>query len=264
MAHAGVEGELTSTAGPRPGRPAYVQPRRLKRSEALARQIVEEVLGDGLEPGDVLPPENDMLKRYDVGRATLREALRLLESQGLVSLKPGPGGGPVMSEVDAGKLGRTSTLFFRVAGATYRELCEAMITLQPWLAGLAANRRDPAAAQNELEAVMAAADAVGPDREGLWRTAPQFHDTLYKLSGNLVLSTFVSALGSLMRDHVLSAVDLSAKRETFLQAHHDLANAVIDGDVRTAEEVARLHVEDVVNCCEEQARWLLDQTIAWD
>src|SRR5262249_29577466 len=150
--------------------------RSVKRSEVLAREIVEEIVAGGLAPGAVLPAEGVMLDHYEVGRASLREALRLLESQGLVTLKSGPGGGPVVGEVDAANLGRTATLYFRLAGATCGVLAEAMLVLDPWLAELAAERADPKAAAESLGACVAEGDRALGNNGKAWLTAPEFHD----------------------------------------------------------------------------------------
>ena len=79
-----------------------------------------------------------MMAHYDVGRGSLREALRMLELNGLVSLKPGPGGGPVVEAVNPAVLGRMLTLYLHVEGATYRELVAARLAVEPTCAGLAA------------------------------------------------------------------------------------------------------------------------------
>src|SRR5262249_4197161 len=129
--------------------------RSVKRSEVLAREIVEEIVAGGLKPGGVLPAEGLLLDHYQGGPASLRQALRLLDSQGLVPLKSGPGGGPVVGEVDAANLGRTATLYFRLAGATCGVLAEAMLVLDPWLAELAAERADPKNAAESLGACVA-------------------------------------------------------------------------------------------------------------
>ena len=63
-----------------------------------------------------------MIEEYGVGRAFVREALRILEVQGLISIKAGPGGGPVVAEVSTRDFGRMSTLYFQVGGMTFREL----------------------------------------------------------------------------------------------------------------------------------------------
>ena len=64
-------------------------------------------MAQGLGSGDRLPLEAAMVEQYGVSRASLREALRLLEVQGLIRLKPGPGGGPVVGAVEAANLART-------------------------------------------------------------------------------------------------------------------------------------------------------------
>ena len=74
-------------------RPAMAR-RADKVSEVVARAIVHDIVSRGLEPGATLPSEAVMLARFQVGRASLREALRILEVHGLITIKPGPGGGP--------------------------------------------------------------------------------------------------------------------------------------------------------------------------
>jgi GntR family transcriptional regulator, transcriptional repressor for pyruvate dehydrogenase complex len=212
--------------------------RHVKRSELLAREIVEEIVARQLQPGDVLPPESAMLAHYEVGRASLREALRMLEMQGLVMLKPGPGGGPVVGAVEPTNLGRTATLYFRLDGATCGLLAEAMLVLDPWLAELAAQRADREVAKAALGSCMMAADRVQGDVDGVWRTAPEFHDAVYQLSGNGVLKTVAGALGAIFRGQVLSQVDMSATQPRFLAEHHGIADAINAGDPGRARQLA--------------------------
>jgi DNA-binding FadR family transcriptional regulator len=73
--------------------------RTAKVSEIIAREIVHD--SRGLPPGTMLPSEAKLLERYQVGRTSLREALRVLEMQGLIVIRPGPGGGPMLTEVDS-------------------------------------------------------------------------------------------------------------------------------------------------------------------
>src|SRR6478736_6338216 len=67
--------------------PSHGVMRQLKTSESVARDIVEQ----GLVTGDSLPSEAVMLEEHGVSRESLREALRLLEVQGLLSIRRGPG-----------------------------------------------------------------------------------------------------------------------------------------------------------------------------
>ena len=77
-----------------------------KTAVLVAQRIIRNAIRSGLEVGGSLPLEKTMLKMYDTGRGTLREALRLLEFQGVIALKPGPGGGPVLLDPDASHLAR--------------------------------------------------------------------------------------------------------------------------------------------------------------
>ena len=82
-------------------------------------------------------------ERYGVGRASLREALRILEVHGLIKIKPGPGGGPMVDQVDSRDFGRTTSFFFQVLGATIGDLLEARTVIEPMMARLAAQRMTP-------------------------------------------------------------------------------------------------------------------------
>ena len=85
----------------------------------VARHIVRDAVRAGLAPGDVLPPERAMLETYRTCRGTLREARRLLEFQGVITLKPGPGAGPVLLTPPAARLASTLQLLMPVNGSGY-------------------------------------------------------------------------------------------------------------------------------------------------
>src|SRR5690606_4504666 len=114
-----------------------------KVAQAVARSIMRKIRTEGLEPGAHLPSEAHMLKEYGIGRGSLREALRILEVNGLISLKPGPGGGPIVSGAQPDHLGHLATLHLQAQGTTFRELIEARLALEPLMARLAAERQDP-------------------------------------------------------------------------------------------------------------------------
>lgn len=262
----GVEGERTPSGGGSWIKPLPRRMRSLKLAEVLAREIVERMLADNVEPGDVLPSEVTMMANYGVARATLREALRLLEGQGLVVVKQGRGGGPVMAAVDASDLGRTSALYYRLAGATYRELAESKVVLEPWLADLAARRSDPEEARSQLLGTFGegdpAAEGAAPPR-GIWRATPEFHETVYALSGNLVLSTSASAMSSIFREQVLGAIDLAPKHDDFFDAHRQIAAAIIEGRAQDAHRLSHEHQQDINDYCEERVPEILDRVIEW-
>lgn len=98
----------TLNASPKVARPTVVGQRRTEKiSEVLAREIVRGVAN--LAPGTMLPAEAKLIERYQVGRASLREALHLLEIQGLIIIRPGPGGSPMVAQVDCSHFGRIAS-----------------------------------------------------------------------------------------------------------------------------------------------------------
>ena len=84
-----------------------------KTALILAQRIVRDIHRLRLEPGDKLPAEKLMMEQYDAGRGTLRESLRYLELQGVLSFKPGPGGGPVVEKPGAESLAATLALLLQ-------------------------------------------------------------------------------------------------------------------------------------------------------
>ena len=97
-----VETPLSEEAADTSARSSLRRKRRvLKTSELIAREIILDITGRGLKEGDALPSEAQMLRHYEVGRASLREALRLLEVQGLVRIRTGARGGPVVGAATA-------------------------------------------------------------------------------------------------------------------------------------------------------------------
>src|SRR5215469_12163891 len=106
----------------------------------VAQRIVRDIATAGLRPGDQLPPERAMLETYETGRGTLREALRLLEFQGVIALKPGPGGGPILMNPAPSHLASTLQLLMQLNQAPYRVVVEARLALEPVISRLAAER----------------------------------------------------------------------------------------------------------------------------
>ncbi|HEY7173726.1 MAG TPA: GntR family transcriptional regulator, partial [Micromonosporaceae bacterium] len=154
-------------------------------SEVIARDIVRRIAAERLEPGAQLPPEAKMLEEYRVGRGSLREALRILEVHGLISIKPGPRGGPTVDQVRTRNFGRMASLFFQMDGVTFRELIEARLAIEPLLARRAAECAEP-----ELLRELARFETIPRADEEYLRQAVDFHKYVAILSGNRIMSLF--------------------------------------------------------------------------
>ena len=93
--------------------------------------------------------------QYGVGRDSLREALRILEVQGLITIHRGPGGGPKVAGIDPAYLACTATLYFHLSGATYDEMFETWFMIEPAVAEKVAALPDRPRVRRSLEPFVA-------------------------------------------------------------------------------------------------------------
>lgn len=236
--------------------------RNRKTAEHVALQIVRNIASAGQRPGERLPMEAQMQAQFQVSRASLREALRLLEVQGLVTMRPGPRGGAFVGQVSATHLARTLTLYFHAANATYDELLETWMLTEPLLARQAAGNRD-----RELVAKL-----MAPFREGsatchhdMRRIASgfDFHDAVAQLASNKVLALALTSIGFIVAEHIQSATHRAELEPRIIDDHKGLAEAIIAGDVSLAQRLMHEHVQHLVD--DFRAYWpqKIGESIEW-
>ena len=220
------------------------QPRRTaKTAETVAARIVHDIVSRHLGPGDMLPSESAMLAHYRVSRASLREALRLLEVQGLLRLKPGPGGGPMVVPVDSRELARTTSLYLHLGGANYSELFEAQLTIAPLAAARAARNPDRALVREQMEPFLEEEQPVSGEQ--YWTVTNSFHGTVEELGGNRVIELISRLVGQMWHEHVVTRMDTSHLREAIHNEHRDIARAIIAGQASKASRLMYQHFEDL-------------------
>ncbi len=248
---------------PSRSREAGGSPRPIKRgakvAEALAQEIVHEIVSRKLPPGTLLSSEAQMLEDYGVGRGSLREALRILEVHGLITMKPGRNGGPMVIEVGSRDYGRMSSLFFHIGGVTFRQLVEARLALEPMMARLAAERRG-----QELVGALADPETtrVEDDNEYFDATT-DFHKTVAAMSGNPVLNLMSSSLEEIFRDQVSSLLSPKDERKHVLEVHTAIADAIAEGEADAAEKLMREHMQEYADWVYAGHPQLIDAVIDW-
>lgn len=239
--------------------------RPLKTSEQVARNVVHDIIERGLQPGDGLPSETAMLELYGVSRESLREGLRLLETQGLITIRRGPGGGPVVGTVDPANLGRVSTLYYYMAGATYRELFDAWVLSEATLAELAASNPDPQQRWDALGAYVEAGMAPHSDEEleAFVMTHLEFHSAIAKLVNNRVIELVLRTSGQIASHHVAVEDDPRPLAEILEREHTALAKAIIAGHPKKARRLMEEHIRNVAVFSEKNLGARIDEFIEW-
>jgi DNA-binding FadR family transcriptional regulator len=234
-----------------------------KAAMLVAQRIVSDALRDNLEPGDLLLPERTMLEKYQTGRGTLREALRLLEFQGVIALKPGPRGGPVLQSPDASHLASTVVLLLQLKAAPFRTIVEVRTVMEPLISSLAAERISDEDL-SELEATIAQMRDRMDDQHSFLDANKRFHDIIAWSSGNTLFGYVIESLLGIM-DGTALGVDYPGHRRTaILRAHEEIYEALKARDPKQAEARMRDHIEAYERYAERKFPQVLKETIPWD
>jgi DNA-binding FadR family transcriptional regulator len=262
-------------AGPHPAAPhpaaprapaGAVEPRKPKIAEVVAHNIARDISTRRLRPGNRLPSETVALTRFSVSRSSLREALRMLELLGVIRIRTGAGGGPVVGQVTSADFGSTTTFYYHLIGVTIREILEARCILEPALVRLAVDQTDPTV-KGRLRGFMnrlGGDDPVAP----AWRTQRErsrtagFHWALIE-TGNGVLDLFSHSL----QDVWMARQTMEPFPEQ-VAAHHDrdhwtIAQAILNRDGGLAESLMRTHMDYLYDFANAHWSGLLDEVIDW-
>lgn len=236
--------------------------RTLKTSELIARDLASYIVDQELPEGTALPPEREMIESFGIGRNTLREALRILESRGVITIRSGPGGGPVVRRPRPSDLGEALTLILQFESATFREVMDARAWLEPIVTRSAARSiGKPAIA--ELRAVNTSMAEAPEDLESFSRQNRRFHSVIAENCGNVVLRTFAETLIA-VGDGRSVGITYSAAQVTAIVAAHERIIAALEAkDPEAAEDAMREHLGEASAYWRRKFGELISRPVRW-
>jgi len=216
-----------------------------KTSDVLADQLRRQILGGSLTPGSALPAERELVIQTGLSRGSVREALRILEAEGLVSTRPGRQGGSVARQPGDESLARYISLFVHGRGITLISLLQTREAVEPSLAHLAAANRTDLELRELVEITERVEDAYA-DTPLYLATNVEWHCAIAKASHNELLRAFMIAISTMV--YKASAIENFATedvRKVVIKAHRRILDAIIaqDGDAarrRMARHLAAL------------------------
>jgi GntR family transcriptional repressor for pyruvate dehydrogenase complex len=254
MAEPAARGEVQGPAI----RFADVEVRKL--STALADSITDTILKSGLQPGARLPSEREMREQFGVGRGTLREALRVLEAEGLITVRSGPHGGPVIARPDAIRLARLLILLLIAWGATLGSVYEVRMVLEPLAAARAA---ESASAEqiDELRASVAKLNEVLDDEAAVIEENQRFHRLLAEASGNPVVVAFSLALLTIFDGYEMGTHYALDTRQDIAAIHARMVDAIAAGDADASRRASLSHVRGTMEFLQEHYPEVLDEPL---
>ncbi len=216
-------------------------PAPVRAYHRIVAQLRSDIFAGRRQPGERLPPEPALAAQFGVSRAGVREALRVLELQGLVQVRHGHAGGVFVTEPTCAPVVGALEDLLRRGHLDPRELYEARQAVEPAIVRLAVERDAPAlaAALADNVARSAAALAAGEGGSALNR---EFHRLVAERAGNSVLALVMHVLQELLEQHDQRRPPVRALSRCALADHRRLLAAVQAGDAARAEQLMREHL----------------------
>jgi DNA-binding FadR family transcriptional regulator len=216
-----------------------------KTSDVLAGELRRQILTGLIAPGTALPAERDLVNQTGLSRGSVREALRVLETEHLVTIRPGRHGGPVARQPGDESLAKYVSLFVHGRGITLHALMQTRVALEPALAALAASNRTEAELQGLID--------VTKDVEQAFSDTPLFlsenvkwHCAVAAASHNELLRAFMVAISSMV--YKATAIENFASddvRAVVVEAHRRILDAIIAQDADAAQRRMARHLSAV-------------------
>ncbi|MSP42037.1 MAG: FadR family transcriptional regulator [Alphaproteobacteria bacterium] len=243
------------TNGP-PGRGA-------KMAIRVAQGIVREIAENHLMPGAKLPPEHEMVERYGVARATLREALRYLELQGVLTIKPGPGGGPVVDEPHTRNLASTLALMLQFLDTPFRSLIELRQVISPGMAAMAARNARHDDLERLRECITKLRGSIG-DIQAYQDENRKFHDLIAWASGNPAIGLLVSSVHLITNSSGITFNYSEREQRYQIETYESLYQAIAARDPDRAQKEMQDFIGRSDAYVEKRHPELMRKRIVWE
>ncbi len=211
---------------------------RRKLYELVAERVLEDVAGGRLKPGDSLPTERLLAEQYAVGRSSIREALRTLESRGVIE---SVGHGVFVVARNRNPLNQSLALLVATRDGDMRELFEVRKILEVETAGLAAERRTEEDMHRMTSALEEMRRGMG-SRERYVGGDIQFHMAVVEATRNRIASHMMQAIRDIMRRALVSIYEVPGSPQRSAEQHAAIFDAVAAGRPDEARARMREHI----------------------
>lgn len=216
------------------------------------------LIAESASPGDILPPERILVERFGVSRPTVREALRVLEVEGLVEIRRGLYGGAIVRDIGITDMAQMFGLYLRRQRTTIGDLFDFRMLVEPAAAARAAENF-------KGQGSVAVEAPPGPRLEPIQiaTTAHDFHARVLDLAGNEAMRAVSTLIAQVISQHYalsLARQDTEKRSSWALEArraHKKIAIAIQEGDSEGAAAAMSHHLQVVRQNLEDDDRQLI-------
>jgi GntR family transcriptional repressor for pyruvate dehydrogenase complex len=220
--------------------------RQPRVAEIVASKLRDDILSGRLRAGDILPTQENLYSEFGVSPPALREAIHLLETDGLISVRRGNIGGAVVQLPSAERTAHMIGMVLQTRSATPADVSGALLHLEPICAGMCAAREDRLTeVVPYLQAEIDVQTAQFEDSAQFVRNARRFHEALVARCGNEPMILLIGSLEMIWSAHESSVWGDDVTEHTMraaLRDHQRLLDAITDGNPARATKLATDHL----------------------
>jgi DNA-binding FadR family transcriptional regulator len=236
-----------------------------EKPQQIADELRQLIISGELDEGDSLGHEPELIERFGVSRPSLREALRILEAEGLITVVRGVNGGVVAHRPDQRLTARTAALVLQSRNVPLADVFEARTIIEPAAARLIASGRGRKGAARRLRELIAEQERMIDEPEAFGHSNARFHEQLIALAGNETLTIVAEMLNEVVA-RAVTVVSQTAgdggsvrTRRRGVHSQERLAELIEAGDADGAEAHWRTHMAVVGKVMlGQQARTVVD------
>jgi DNA-binding FadR family transcriptional regulator len=219
-----------------------------KVAEVVAQTLRRRIVTGEYQPGELLPPEGTLMATFNVARTTIRDAFRVLESEGLLEVRRGGGGGGRVKAPGVSMVASYAALLLQFEGATLEDVHAARTMIEAPAAAMVADQTNKSGVVEMLRRALDE-EAEAEDDLALTQAEGRFHRLVVDLTDNRVLIMLSAVANRLIAQQVARLQQsLPARRSTpagFAEAHRahgHLVDLIAKGDGAQAEDFWRKHL----------------------
>lgn len=234
---------LNSMASANPAKIEFqaIRANRSKVYEQVAEQLQKQIL-EQLKPGDLLPPERELVRMLGVSRSSIRDAIRSLELLGL--LEPRQGVGTMVCEPSTDSLAGPLAGILLKKRKMVGELLDVRKMIEPPLAGRAAVHASASAIQTMDEILVRQGEKVRRGELAIEEDS-EFHYQVALAADNGVVLKVVDVLMDLLRETRQRSLQVEGRQEKALAGHRRILAALKNRDAAGAEAAMRRHLQEI-------------------
>ena len=224
--------------------------------EDISEQIKGLIYSRALKPEDRLPSERELAQQFNTGRMSVREALRMLEESGFVSIRQGANGGTFVKELDETGMTKSLTGLVHVGNLTLQEITEARIVIESIILETGINNFTKAQL-SALESNIRICEKFNDQRKEreypeFWDEAlGKFHILIAETSKNRLYKYFMTSLLDLYVKQIIRYIPDSTEYAKHLDQHREIYEAIKAKDLTRAKKALHCHVRSTTEYVEK-------------